>query len=122
MDQVAAQKRSGAHAFRVQRGHDGRRAAAPVVSGQRDARQFEGIGEIQHILADGGLFSHAWGGRVAEARLSITAEVRNQHAIASLRQRRRHMVPGVRVVRKSVQEHHRKTARIALLFVRNVED
>jgi len=34
-------------------------AAAPVVAGQREARQLQRVGEVDHVLADSRLLGHA---------------------------------------------------------------
>ncbi len=73
------------------------------------------------ILADRGLFCHAWRGGVAESSGPVAAQIWDQHAVAGLGERRRDLVVGVSVVGKTVQQDDRETLRVAAFFVCNIE-
>jgi hypothetical protein len=53
---TSARKRSGC---RAQSGGDTGCASTPIEAGSGEARQFESIGEVNEVLANGGLFGHA---------------------------------------------------------------
>ena len=106
----------------MQSRRDGCRASAPIVSSQRHLLQAESVGEINQVLSDGRLLSHARSRGIAESCGPVAPQVRHQHSMSSLRQRRRDMVECVSVIGKAVQQDDRKSLRIAALFVRDVEN
>ncbi len=57
---------------------------------------------------------------IAEARGPVAAQIGNQHPMAGLDQRRRHVVPGANIVRETVQQDTGKP-RGASVFISDVE-
>src|SRR5215467_6531756 len=122
LNRIARDEDAGAHAVRMKRRGDLGGAAAPVVTTDRKLRELQRIGEVDHILSDGGLFGHARRLRIAEVRRAVAAQIGHEHPVSRLRQRRRHFVVRVHIVRKSVEEDDGKAAWIAALDVADVED
>ena len=96
---------------------NGRRAPAPVVPCHCDLLEAEGIGKVDHILADCRLFGHARRGRIAESSGTVAAKIGHQHSIPGFRKRRRYAIVRVCVVGEAMQQNNRKTLRIAAFFV-----
>ena len=89
-------------------------ASAPVVAGDGETVELERVGEIDQVLADGGLLGHARRGGVAEARRAVAAQIGNEHAESGLGQRRRDVVIRVDIVGKAVQQDDGEAGRRAL--------
>src|SRR5262245_22070654 len=99
-----------------------RRASAPVEAGHSESRKLYGIGEIDHILSDRRLLRHTWPPRIAKARGTEAPEIRHKDSISSFDERRRHIVPCMDIIRKTMQEHDRKSQRIAALLVPDIKN
>src|SRR2546426_638007 len=110
-----------AHALGGQDRRDARGPASPIVSSQGGRAYTERVHEIEEVLADGSLLGHAWRRGVQEARRPIAAQVRNQHAIASGDEPRRHAVERSHVVGEPVQQDDGKTAGGARGLVADLE-
>jgi hypothetical protein len=119
---VAADEDRCSYAIRMKRCGDACSATAPVITGYGKTGKLQGVGEIDEVLADCGLFGLARGGRVAEAGGSEAAQVWHEDSVAGFRQRRHDFVIGVDVVGKAVQEDDREALGIATLFAGDVQD
>ena len=106
----------------MERGRHLRGAAAPVVTGDGELLQLQCVGEVDQILADGGLLGHARRLRIPEARRPVAAQIRHEHTMSRLRERRRHLVVRVHVVRKAVEQNDWEAAWVAALDVADLED
>jgi hypothetical protein len=104
----------------MQCGGDAGGASAPIETGGSDAGELEGIGEIDQVLADGGLFGHAGSAR-AQACGTITAQVRHKHAETGFHERWDHLIVSPHIIREAVEQDDRKALRIAAFFVSDGE-
>ncbi len=84
MDRVASDEDGGAHAVSMERRSDRRRACAPVVAGNGKPIEAKRVSKVNDVLPDCSLLGHARSGRVAEARGTVTTQVRHQHPISRL--------------------------------------
>jgi len=97
----------------MQRRRDARGAVPPVVAGNREALQLERVGEVDQVLTDRCLLRHPRSRGIAEARRTVAAKVRNQHAVAAVDEQRHDAVERAHVIGEPVQEHDWKALRIA---------
>jgi hypothetical protein len=100
LDVVAADGDERAHTLGTEDGGDARGAAAPVVAGEGDRGQREGVEEVDEVLGDRRLLGHAWGVHVEEARGPVAPQVRHEDAEARGGERPDRGVPCPHVVGK----------------------
>lgn len=101
---------------------DARRTATPIESTNGEPIQVQSIGEVDHILSNGGLFGHARGRWIEKARTAVAANPGNDHAIASLSERRCDKFIGVSIVWESVQQDDRMPIRWTTFEIGDIED
>ena len=70
----------------------------------------ERVGEIDQILADGGLLRHARRGGIQEASGAVATKIGDQNAIAGFGERRRNIIKGVRVIGETVEQDDGRTS------------
>src|SRR5262249_51680668 len=97
-------------------------SSAPVESGHSESFQLQGIGKIDDILPDRRLLRHAWRSRIAETRRAKSTQIRHEDTITSFYQRRRHVIPGMDVVRETVKENDRHSSGISTLSIANIKN
>ncbi len=106
----------------MERGGDARRAPAPVEAGDGEPRQRERVREVDHILPDRRLLRRARHARIEKSGRTVAAQIDGERTVSSLGDERRHAIVGMRIVRKAVEQDHRKAGRIAALVITNLQD
>jgi hypothetical protein len=94
---------------------------SPVVAGQRNARQREGVDEVEQVLSDRRLLGHARRRRVEQTGRSVAAQVGYEDAVAGGGKCRGHLVPGSLIVGEAVQEDDGEASRIAVRLVGDLQ-
>ena len=96
-------------------------ASAPVVTGEHRVAKLERVHQAQQILPQNRLLSGPQRSGIGERRGAVTAEVRNDDAAPDSGQRFGHLVVGVDVVGKAVQQDRRWRPFHAVVEIGNVE-
>jgi hypothetical protein len=99
---------------------DAGRSPTPIKAAHRKSRQLQRIGKVDHILADRRLFGRARLRAIEKARRRVAAKIDGQRTVSSLRQKRRHAIVGVRIIRKAVEKDDRKAGSVTGLVVRDL--
>src|SRR5262249_14255982 len=106
----------------MKRGGNASRPSTPVESGYGESFQLQSIGEIDHILTDRCLLGHPGRGRIAKTRGAESSQIGHENAITSFHQRRRHVVPRMNVIRKTMEENDWHSSRISTVSIRDTEN
>ncbi|MNO87596.1 hypothetical protein D3C76_790190 [compost metagenome] len=120
-DQVATHRHQRLHPLRPKRRDNVGGACAPVITAEHGLLDLQRIHEINQIACQCRRLAVAQGLGRQETRVAITASIRNQHAIALLCQRWRHIRIAVDVVRPTVQQDHHRPVGGTDLGIGNVQ-
>jgi hypothetical protein len=121
LDVVAADRDEAADPFRPLRRNDAGGTPAPIVAGKDRALEGERVDQIEEVAAEGRLLARAPGLRIEKSCRAVAAQIRRDHPIARGGERRRHVVIGMNIVRKAVQQYDRTAAGRTALLVGDLE-
>nr|WP_244217354.1 hypothetical protein [Streptomyces carpinensis] len=103
--------------FRKQSADDIPGAGPPVVPGDHDVVQVQGLDEVAQVLAERACLPAAEPVGFPEPGGSETTQIRSVHPVTGLVQVRQHAAPAADVVRPAVHRHHRRPVFRAVGFV-----
>ncbi len=116
LNRVPADNRRTAHPLRMQCCGNARGPATPIIASNGKPPDPERVHKIDQVLAERGLLASAPCRCITEEGETMAAEVGHDDTVPVVCERRYDVVPCSHIIRKAVQQDHRKAERMSVLF------